>query len=400
MEFDHILIRYGEMALKGKNIKQFINQLQQNVQQKIKEFPGVKVKRTQGRMFVLLNGNDPKAVMEKCKNVFGTQSLSLAVKVENDVEKIKEAALYALNNGENIHKFKVTVKRINKDFPVRSQEMNQVLGGHLLTNTDGITVDVHHPDVEVKVEIRNEATYITSSVVPGLGGLPVGTSGKSLLLLSGGIDSPVAGFLSMKRGVEIEAIHFHSPPYTSERSKQKVLDLAKQLTKYGKSIKVHIVPFTKLQQEIFREMPDAYAMTIMRRMMFRISEKVCEQESILSLTTGENLGQVASQTMESMHTINEVTNYPIIRPLVTMDKQEVIELSHEIGTYETSILPYEDCCTIFVPKSPKTKPKRDKVNYYESTHDFTASIQEAVNGIETIKITDKKDPTETFHDLL
>lgn len=371
MEFDHILIRYGEMALKGKNIKQFITQLQQNVQQKVKEFPNVKVKRTQGRMFVILNGNDPEPIMEKCKKIFGIQSLSLAIKVDNEVEKVKEAALYALKQAKNVNTFKVTVKRINKDFPVRSQEMNQLLGGHLLSNTEGITVDVHNPDVEVKVEIRNEATYITSSVIPGLGGLPVGTSGKSLLLLSGGIDSPVAGFLAMKRGVEIEAIHFHSPPYTSERAKEKVLDLAKQLTKFGKSIKVHIVPFTKLQQEIFREMPDAYAMTIMRRMMFRISEEVCKKEGILSLATGENLGQVASQTMDSMHTINEVTNYPIIRPLVTMDKQEVINISHEIGTYETSILPYEDCCTIFVPRSPKTKPKRDKVNYYESTHDFT-----------------------------
>ncbi|WP_085991681.1 tRNA uracil 4-sulfurtransferase ThiI [Oceanobacillus senegalensis] len=399
MEFDHILIRYGEMALKGKNIKQFINQLQQNIQQKIKDFPHVKVKRTQGRMFVLLNGNDPEPVMEKCKNVFGIHSLSLAIKVENDVDKIKDAALYALKNEDNVKKFKVTVKRINKDFPVRSQEMNQILGGHLLTNTNDITVDVHQPDVEIKVEIRKEATYITSGIVPGLGGLPVGTSGKSLLLLSGGIDSPVAGFLAMKRGVELEAIHFHSPPYTSERAKQKVLDLTKQLTKFGKSIKVHIVPFTKLQQEIFREMPDAYAMTIMRRMMFRISERVCEKEGILSLASGENLGQVASQTMQSMHTINEVTNYPIIRPLITMDKQEVIEISQRIGTYQTSILPYEDCCTIFVPKSPKTKPKRDRVNYYESTYNFSESIQEAIDGIETIKITDKKNLDESFSDL-
>src|SRR5690606_17408197 len=321
MQFDNILIRDGEMALKGKNIKQFITQLQQNIQQKLQDFPGVKVKRTQGRMFMLLNGHDPVPVMEKCKKIFGIQSLSLAIKVDNDVEKIKEAALYALKENTNCNTFKVTVKRINKDFPVPSQEMNQVLGRHLLIHTDGFTVDVHHPDVEVKVEIRNEATYITSSVERGLGGLPVGTSGKSLLLLSGGIDSPVAGYLAMKRGVQLEAIHFHSPPYTSERAKQKVLDLTKQLTKYGKSIRVHIVPFTKLQQEIFREMPENYGMTIMRRMMFRIAEAVCQQEGILSLTTGENLGQVASQTMESMHTINEVTNYPIIRPLVAMDKE-------------------------------------------------------------------------------
>lgn len=399
MQYDHILIRYGEMALKGKNIKQFIIRLQENIQQKIKEFPNVKVKRTQGRMFVLLNGQDPEPVMAKLQRVFGIHSLSLAIKVENDLERIKEAALYALTNNEDIRNFKVTVKRINKDFPVRTMEMNQILGGHLLKNTEDIPVDVHHPDLIIKVEIRLEATYITSSVVPGLGGLPVGTSGKSLLLLSGGIDSPVAGYLSMKRGVHLEAIHFHSPPFTSERAKQKVLDLTKQLAKYGKSINVHIVPFTKLQQEIFREMPEDYAMTIMRRMMFRISERVCENESILSLATGENLGQVASQTMESMHTINEVTNYPIIRPLIAMDKQEVIQISQEIGTYETSILPYEDCCTIFVPKAPKTKPKRDKVNYYESTYDFSASIEEAINGIETIKIADQNKVEDSFTDL-
>lgn len=399
MEYDHILIRYGEMALKGKNIKTFIIRLQENIQAKLKEFPEVKVKRTQGRMFVLLNGREPEPVMEKLTKVFGIHSLSLAVKVDNDEEKIKEAALFALQQNDHVKKFKVSVKRINKDFPIRSQEMNQILGGHLLRNTEDIIVDVHQPDMEIKVEIRLEATYITSNVVAGMGGLPVGTSDKSLLLLSGGIDSPVAGFLAMKRGVKLEAIHFHSPPFTSERAKQKVLDLAKQLTKYGNSVKVHIVPFTKLQQEIFREMPDDYAMTIMRRMMLRISERVCEKESILSMTTGENLGQVASQTMASMHAINEVTNYPIIRPLVTMDKQEVIKIAQEIGTYETSILPYEDCCTIFVPKSPKTKPKKDKVNHYESQYDFSASIDEAIDGIETIRVMDQAKEDKDFGHL-
>ncbi|RIU89702.1 tRNA uracil 4-sulfurtransferase ThiI [Oceanobacillus picturae] len=399
MEYDHILIRYGEMALKGKNIKKFIIRLQENVQQKLKDFPNVKVKRTQGRMFIILNGSDPVPIIEKCKDIFGIQSLSLAIKVENEPEAVKEAALYALKNSEEVKKFKVTVKRINKDFPIRSQEFNQILGGHLLSNTEGYTVDVHQPDLEIKVEIRNEATYITSSVVKGLGGLPVGTSGKSLLLLSGGIDSPVAGYLAMKRGVQLEAIHFHSPPFTSDRAKQKVLDLAKQLTRFGGSIKVHIVPFTKLQQEVFKSIPDGYAMTIMRRMMMRISERVCEQESILSMTTGENLGQVASQTMESMNTINEVTNYPVIRPLVTMDKSDIIHISQQIGTYETSILPYEDCCTIFVPKAPKTKPKREKANYYESRKDYTALIEEAVSGIETVKVTAETTMEPTFEDL-
>lgn len=400
MEYDHILIRYGEMALKGKNIKKFIIKLQENIQHKLKGFANVKVKRTQGRMFVLLNGQDPEPIIEKCSKIFGIQSLSLAIKVENDAETIKNAALYALEKGESVQSFKVTVRRINKDFPIRSQEMNQALGEHLLTNTDGYTVDVHHPDLTIKVEIRLEATYITSSVIPGLGGLPVGTSGKSLLLLSGGIDSPVAGYLAMKRGVQLEAIHFHSPPFTSERAKQKVLDLTEQLTRYGRSIRVHIVPFTKLQQEIFREMPEGYAMTIMRRIMLRISEKVCANESILSMTTGESLGQVASQTMESMNTINEVTNYPILRPLITMDKQEIINISQAIKTYDTSILPYEDCCTIFVPKSPKTKPKRDKINTFEAKRDFTDLIDETINDIKVVKVTDNNELEGSFDNLL
>ncbi|MFC3040133.1 tRNA uracil 4-sulfurtransferase ThiI [Virgibacillus xinjiangensis] len=399
MQYDHILIRYGEMALKGKNRKQFILKLQENIQHKLKEFPDAKVKRTQGRMFVLLNGHEAGPIIDKLRNIFGIHSLSPAIKVENEVEAVKAGALYALQSGDHIQTFKISVKRIDKDFPIASQEMNQVLGGHLLSNTEGYKVDVHHPDMEIKVEIRLEATYITSRVIPGLGGLPVGTAGKSLLLLSGGIDSPVAGYLSMKRGVQIEAIHFHSPPFTSERAKQKVLDLAEQLTNYGRTVKVHIVPFTKLQQEIFREMPENYAMTIMRRMMMRISERVCEQESILSMTTGENLGQVASQTMESMHTINEVTNYPILRPLVAMDKHEIIDISRNIGTYETSILPYEDCCTIFVPKSPKTKPTREKVNQFEAQKDFSQLIDEAVEGIETIRLDDKKKRSDELDEL-
>ncbi|MBP1947812.1 tRNA uracil 4-sulfurtransferase ThiI [Virgibacillus litoralis] len=400
MQYDHILIRYGEMALKGKNRKKFIVQLQSNIRRKLKAFPEVKVKRTQGRMFVLLNGHEPDPVMQRCSEVFGIQSLSLAVKVRNDEEEIKQAALWALNNSENVNSFKVSVKRIDKNFPVRSQDMNQVLGGHLLSSTTGYTVNVHQPDLEIKVEIRTEATYITSSVIPGLGGLPVGTSGKSLLLLSGGIDSPVSGYLAMKRGVQLEAIHFHSPPFTSERSKQKVMDLAEKLTEYGHSIKVHVVPFTKLQQHIFREMPDGYAMTIMRRMMMRISEQVCRNESILSMTTGESLGQVASQTMESMNAINEVTNYPIIRPLVAMDKNDIINISRKIDTYDISIRPYEDCCTIFVPKSPKTKPAREKVNMFESQEDFSALIEETISGIEVVKLTNQTDAKKEFEDLL
>ncbi|GAA0456108.1 tRNA uracil 4-sulfurtransferase ThiI [Alkalibacillus silvisoli] len=383
MKFDHILIRYGELALKGKNQKFFINTLRSNVQRALKNYPHLSIKGKRDHMYILLDGEDPQPIINKCKDIFGIQSFSLAMKVENDEEKIKQAALEALNQDQG-QTFKITCKRPNKHFPVRSQKMNQVLGGHLLTNTDNWQVDVHNPDVDIRVEIRHDATYITAKKIPGKGGLPVGSTGKTLLLMSGGIDSPVAGYLTMKRGVKLEAIHFHSPPFTSERAKQKVEDLAQTLTKFGGEVKLHLVPFTEIQQKIFKEAPENYGMTIMRRIMLQISEKVAEQKGILSLATGESLGQVASQTMESMHAINEVTNYPIIRPLVAMDKTEIIDLSKEIDTYEISIRPYEDCCTIFVPKQPKTRPKREKVNQFEAPIDFTNEIEKAINGVETV----------------
>lgn len=400
MQYDHILIRYGELGLKGKNIKQFIVQLQNNIQDVLKDFPEVRVTRSQGRMFVVLNGQDPEPIIEKCRTIFGIYSLSLAIKVKNEVEAIKEGALAALKQSENASTFKVSVRRANKGFPIKSQEMNQVLGAHLLKNTSDFSVNVHEPDVEIKVEIREKATYITSTVIRGAGGLPVGTGGKTLLLLSGGIDSPVAGYLIMKRGVELEMIHFHSPPFTSERSKQKVLDLTKVLTEFGGTIKVHVVPFTKLQQEIFKTIPDRYAMTVMRRVMLKVSEKFCQKHNILALATGESLGQVASQTLASMNVINEVTNLPVIRPLVGLDKEEIIAYSKKIGTYDISVRPYEDCCTVFVPKSPVTNPTREKVNYLEKNIDFTPLIDEAVNNIEEITIDSAAILEESFDDLL
>lgn len=400
MKYDHILIRYGELALKGRNQKLFINQLKENVRHQLKEFPEVSVKRTQGRMFILLNGQDPTPIVEKCKSIFGIHSMSLAIKVDNAEETIKAAALKALLDQPEGSTFKVEVRRANKAFPISSPEMNQILGAHLLKNSAGYTVDVHQPDFIINVEIRAEATYITSSVIQGAGGLPVKTAGKTLLMLSGGIDSPIAGYLAMKRGVEVEAVHFHSPPFTSERAKQKVLDLAKALTAYGHQVKVHLVPFTKLQQAIFKNIPEEYGMTVMRRMMMRISEEVCRKEEILSITTGESLGQVASQTMESMNAINEVTNYPVLRPLITMDKDEIVDIAKDIGTYDISIQPYEDCCTIFVPKAPKTKPKRDKVNQFEANMDYEALLEEAVEGTETLTIDDQEEQNNLFKDLL
>lgn len=400
MQYDHILIRYGELGLKGKNINKFIGQLQKNIRAVVKEFPEVRVTRSLGRMFIVLNGHDPNPIIEKCKNIFGIYSMSLAMKVENTEEAIKSAALTALQQAEDAQTFKVSVRRANKKFPISSQEMNRVLGAHILKNTTGWTVNVHDPDVEVRVEIREKASYVYATVVPGAGGLPVGTGGKALLLLSGGIDSPVAGHLMMKRGVKLEMIHFHSPPFTSERAKQKVLDLTKVLAGYGGSIKVHLVPFTKLQQEIFKEIPERYAMTVMRRVMLTIGEKVCEQSGILAMTTGESLGQVASQTLASMHAINSVTNLPVLRPLVTLDKEEIITHAKRIGTYDISIRPYEDCCTVFVPKSPATNPNREKVEYLESSVDFSNLIAEAIAGIEIVQINPVDKADTIFDDLL
>ncbi|MGP4041575.1 tRNA uracil 4-sulfurtransferase ThiI [Gracilibacillus sp. D59] len=400
MQYDHIVIRYGELTLKGRNRKLFTTQLAKNVRQALRKFPAIKVDKKRDRMYIVLNGEDPDAIMERCRKIFGIQNMSVAMKVENDETAIKEQALKLLTETENVRTFKISTKRSNKEFPIGSQEFNHVLGGYLLSNTENITVDVHQPDLEITVDIRSEATYLTSQKIQGATGLPVGSSGKSLLLLSGGIDSPVAGYLTMKRGVQLEAIHFHSPPYTSERAKEKVLDLAEKLSFYGHSIKVHIVPFTALQQKIHREIPHGYSMTVMRRMMMRISEAVAKQEGILSLVTGESLGQVASQTMESMHAINAVTNYPVIRPLIAMDKDEIIRISEDIDMYDISIRPFEDCCTVFVPKQPKTKPKLEKVEQFEVNIEFEQDIQEIVSSIETVEIEAKDKQEEELEDLL
>ena len=402
MNYNHIVIRYAELALKGKNRSQFERRLQENIKIALKPFPNVKIERTYGRMFVQLNGEDHELIAEKLSKIFGIHSFSIAVKVENTLEKIQDGALRAITEIlEGNKTFKVSAKRANKGFPIDSQKLNYEVGGYVLENTEGrLTVDVHNPDIEIKVEVREVATYISCGVYKGSGGLPVGTGGKVVLMLSGGIDSPVAGYLAMKRGVKIEAIHFHSPPYTNERAKQKVIDLTKVLTEYGGKIKLHVVPFTKIQMEIHKVVPGNYTMTIMRRMMLRISERIAEQQKAFAITTGESLGQVASQTLHSMHTINEVTNMPVLRPLVTMDKLEVIDIAQKIGTFDLSILPYEDCCTIFLPPETSTKPLRDKAHKYEEKLDIEALIEEAVGNLDSFDILPGLEASKDFEDLL
>ncbi|MGA9289242.1 MAG: tRNA uracil 4-sulfurtransferase ThiI [Anaerobacillus sp.] len=397
--YDHIIIRYGEISLKGKNRKGFITSLKKRVKQVLADYDSIEVHQSFDRMVVKLNGAHPEPILKKLQTIFGIHSLSVAIKTEHDLNLIKEKALQLVKDQQRDQEmtFKVTVRRPFKQFPHRSQEMNHDIGGHVLRNTENLTVDVHNPDLELKVEIKQDGAYLSCTNSEGAGGLPTVQENKVMLMLSGGIDSPVAGYLTMKRGVKLEAVHFHSPPFTSERSRQKVEDLVKVLTRYGGDIRLHVVPFTNTQKAIQKEMPDNYSMTIMRRMMMRITEKLAEQNHALAIATGESLGQVASQTIQSMNTINEVTNYPILRPLISMDKIEIMKISRAIDLYDISIRPYEDCCTVFLPEAPKTKPKREHANKFEQYLQIDDLVEEAVAGVETIIIKEKDDE---FNDLL
>ncbi|MCA1032357.1 tRNA 4-thiouridine(8) synthase ThiI [Bacillus timonensis] len=387
MQYDHILIRFGEISTKGKNRKRFIDQLKKNIELKIKDFPKSIVEKTRDRIYIKLNGEPTDVMIERLKSIFGIHSFSLALKTSSEIEEIKKGALAAFQELDYKGKtFKVTARRVDKSFPLDTNELNYAVGSHILIHSEDLKVNVHQPDINIRVEVREEATYITCKDIFGVGGLPAGTSGKVMLMLSGGIDSPVAGYLSMKRGLDIEAVHFYSPPFTNERSKQKVIDLAQVLTKFGGLKKLHIVPFTKIQQTIQKQVPENYTLISTRRMMLRITDEIRNRGKGLAIVTGESLGQVASQTLESMYAINEVTSTPIIRPLISMDKPEIIEISKKIDTHDISIRPFEDCCTIFTPTTPKTRPKIEKVAYYESFVDFDSLIKEAVDGTEILTI--------------
>lgn len=387
MKYDHIIIRYGEISTKKRNRKAFVAKMKKHILWSLRDIPNIEVTANRERMYVILNNANHKEVIEHLKGIFGIQTLSPAIKVDRDVETMKDAALFYIEQlTDKVHTFKITTKRSDKDFPYDTNEVNHLLGGHILRNTKDLKVDVKNPDINLLVEIRREAIYLTGEIIPGLGGLPYGSSGKAVLMLSGGIDSPVAGYLSMKRGLEVEAIHFYSPPFTSERARQKVIDLAEKLALVSGSMTVHIVPFTDIQVLIQKQVPENYTMTSTRRLMLRIADKIREKQNAMAIITGESLGQVASQTLNSMYAINEVTNTPILRPLITMDKTEIISWARRLDTFDISNLPYEDCCTIFTPASPKTKPKREKVQFYESFVDFEPLIEAAMANMETITV--------------
>lgn len=401
MIYDRILIRYGEISTKGRNRSKFVERMKTSIQRAITDFPRAKVQANRERMFVVLNGENGKEIMNRIKGIFGIQSLSPAVKTTWDLEEMKDAALKLFQmkykEGET---FKISARRSDKSFPLDTNEINHTFGAHILRNVPGVKVDVRNPDINLHIEIRSEAAYLSCENIPGTGGLPSGSSGKAMLMLSGGIDSPVAGFLAMKRGLEIEAVHFFSPPFTSERAKEKVIALAEKLANYnGGFFTLHVVPFTEIQTLIHKQVPENYTMTTTRRLMLRITDLLREKSRALGIVTGESIGQVASQTIESMFAINAVTNTPIIRPLVTMDKADIIKIAQEIDTYEISQQPYEDCCTVFVPASPKTKPKKEKVEYYESFVDFEPLIEKAVKGTEIIQIQPGQKQEADFEEL-
>ena len=332
-------------------------------------------------MYIKTNNNLDDIVL-KLKKVFGIHGIVVCYKVDNNIENIKNAILSILSN-MNFKTFKINAKRADKSFPIHTMELNDLFGSFVLKNII-CSVNVHNPDVIVSIEIRPEGTFIYTDELMGAGGYPVGIQGKGLLMLSGGIDSPVAGYLALKRGVDIECLYFESPPHTSIEAKNKVFKLASILNEYSGNVKVHVVPFTKIQEEIYKNVKDSYIITIMRRMMYRIASEYCKRNNFKIIVNGESIGQVASQTLDSMIVINNVTCLPVIRPVACLDKLEIIEIAKKINTYETSILPYEDCCTIFLPKHPVINPSLEKCLIYENNFDYEKLIEETINNIEIV----------------
>lgn len=390
-----VLIKYGELTTKKGNRKFFINTLYQNLKKKLNNFD-VKISRDISRMYIEFSEQELELVLEKLNQVFGVHSYQIAYKIETDIEKIKELAVEVMN--EKSGTFKVETRRANKNFPIQSIEFSRQVGGLVLKNNSHLTVDVHNPDTTLTIEILERFTYLYTDIYHGLGGYPVGVQSKGMLMLSGGIDSPVAGWMALKRGVKIDAVYFEAIPHTSLEARYKVIELSRKLCKYCDSIKLHIVPFTNIQEAIYKECNPEYCITIMRRMMYRIMEKLAKKNKGLVIINGESIGQVASQTLTSMSVINSVTNMPVIRPVACLDKLEIIDIAKKIDTYDISILPYEDCCTVFVPKHPVINPSLQECLLNEKKFDFEKMIDETVNQVETVVV--KEVEEEKFSDLL
>lgn len=381
MKYDQVLVRFGDLMLKGKNRNIFIDRTVNLIRQNIKDL-NVKMRKTHDRVYITINDVCLDLITNRLKRVSGLGSFSFVKVAENDLDKIVEAAVFMLNNTlEEDSTFKIETKRANKRFPLTSLETSQEVAKKVLPQlTKNFKVDVRNPKQTLHIEIRDEETYLFMDSIKGLGGFPVGVGGKGISLLSGGIDSPVATFLAMKQGVLAEGIHFDSSPLTPVESAQKVIDLSKKLALYtpNHEFVIHMVPFHNIHMEILKKVPDPYLITVMRRIMFRIAEELAKKLGILALITGESIGQVASQTIESFHTIENVTNIPILRPVLTYDKQEIVNIAHELDLYNISIRPFEDCCAIYLPKNPTTKPTIRRAEEYEANLDIDKLVSDAV----------------------
>jgi tRNA uracil 4-sulfurtransferase len=388
-----ILIKYGELTTKKDNRNQFINILYNNLNEKIKKYDA-KIIKEHARMYIICNEHTNE-ILDIVSNTFGIHAFNICYKTHTNTEDIKSLTLELLKQ-KNFKTFKVETKRRDKNFPIKSMDFNHIIGSHILKNINDIKVEVENPEILVHIEINKEDTYIYFNDIKGLGGYPVGVQQKGLLMLSGGIDSPVAGYLALKRGIKIDAIYFEAIPHTSLNAREKVKTLAKELLKYTTDINLYVVPITKLQEEIYKNCDSTYIITILRRMMYRISEQLANKNNQLVLINGESIGQVASQTLNSMRVINEVVKIPVIRPVACLDKLEIIEIAKKINTYETSILPYEDCCTIFVPRHPVINPKHEKCLKEEQKIDYEQLIKESIDNTMIINIKEE----EQFSDIL
>jgi tRNA uracil 4-sulfurtransferase len=391
MSDDWILVRFGELTIKGRNRGRFEDMMVRQIKKALSAFGALTYQKTYGRLYIQLHGEDYTRIADRLKDVFGIVSFSRVLRCGHDLEDIRGVALQVMQEVVPAPRtFKVTVKRAWKPFPHDSQEMNHLVGAHVLRNTPELKVDVRQPDTELRVDIQPEGTYVYAGVQQAAGGFPLGMNGKAMLLLSGGIDSPVAGWMAMRKGLEVEAVHFHSYPFTSEQAQEKVVTLTQRLAYYGGAIQLHLVSFTELQTKLVQTGQEQLIITLMRRSMLRIAEKLAEKRGALAVVTGDSLGQVASQTLGSMNVIGREISLPLLRPLVMMDKLEIIRLAEKIGTYETSILPFEDCCTLFVPKSPSTNPnlrivQRAEAQLGEELHRLE---EQAVATTETIQLTE------------
>ena len=387
MKYTEIMVRYGELSTKGKNRKDFIGRLAGNVTKVLRDFSQVEIHPRHDRMHIVLNDAPFAEVDKRLKRVFGIQTYSPTIKVEKTLAKIEETALALMK--ETFKKgmtFKVNTKRSDHQFLYDTNELNKMVGDYLFSHMDDLKVEMKHPDIVLRIEVRKDAVYISNQLLHGAGGMPVGTGGRAVMMLSGGIDSPVASYLALKRGVDIDMVHFYSPPYTTEKALNKAKELTGILANYAGKINFIAVPFAEIQETIKEKIPEGYLMTVQRRFMLQLADKIRAKRRGLAIFNGESVGQVASQTLESMAAINDVTTTPVVRPVATMDKTEIIRLAEKIGTFDLSIQPFEDCCTIFAPPRPKTKPKIDKAREFENRLDVEGLIDRALAGIQVTSI--------------